>query len=239
MTLILHKGAALIPYDGLRALSTPEPTATHVPIPHFRIVDIVKHMLAFYGHEVTEEAHATTEDGGQYFGLLTLKSNYGNYTDNVGLRNSHDKKFPIGMCFGSTVFVCDNLAFSSNQVVARKHTKNAKHELPALISAMVEPLAIEREAQNRKLLSYQRTALTDQLAHHAVVEMYKQDIINVTRIPDVLNQWDKPTHDWGEKSVWRLFNACTFALAGRVAENPSTTTNLHHLMDEMCGIVNA
>ena len=31
------------------------PTATHVPIPHFRVVDMLKHTLAFYGHEVTAE----------------------------------------------------------------------------------------------------------------------------------------------------------------------------------------
>ena len=55
MTLMLHVGAQPTDYDGLRALDTPLPTATHVPIPHFRVVDMLKHTLGFYGHEVTDE----------------------------------------------------------------------------------------------------------------------------------------------------------------------------------------
>ena len=34
MTLMLHVGAQATDYDGLHALTTPLPTATHVPIPH-------------------------------------------------------------------------------------------------------------------------------------------------------------------------------------------------------------
>jgi hypothetical protein len=66
--------------------------------------------------------HAITPDGARYFGMLTLRSNYGDYGDLVGLRNSHDKTFPIGIAFGSRVFVCDNLAFIGDHVIRRKHT---------------------------------------------------------------------------------------------------------------------
>jgi len=233
MSLILHAGAEPVEYEALAMLPTPEATASHVPIPHARIVDIVKHMLSFYGHEVVEEHHGVTRDGARYFGVLTLKSPYGDYTDMVGLRNSHDKSMPIGLAFGSRVFVCDNLAFVADQVVKRKHTLKVKHELPALISELVEPLAEQRATQNAKLLTYQGKELSDALADHAVMEMYRKDIINLQRIPDVMRQWHNPMHDWGHKSVWRLFNAATFALAGRVAEDPSTTTRLHTIMDNV------
>ena len=55
MTLMLHAGAEPVSYDDLRALTTPEATATHVPIPHFRVVDMLRHTLAFYGHEVVDD----------------------------------------------------------------------------------------------------------------------------------------------------------------------------------------
>jgi len=44
-----------------------------------------------------------TEDGSRYFGMMMLRSPYGNYGDLVGLRNSHDNSFPIGIAFGSRV----------------------------------------------------------------------------------------------------------------------------------------
>ena len=58
---------------------------------HHEIVELVRYTLGFYGHEITEEAHAITPDGSRYFGLMSLKSPYGDYTDTLGLRNSHDK----------------------------------------------------------------------------------------------------------------------------------------------------
>jgi hypothetical protein len=69
---MLHAGAELATYEQLRALETPPATATHVPIPHFRLVDMLRHTLSFYGHEVTEDNHGVTPDGMRYFGLLSL-----------------------------------------------------------------------------------------------------------------------------------------------------------------------
>ena len=40
-----------------------------------------------------------------------------------------------------------------------------------------------------------------------------------------------PSHNWGDKTAWRLFNAATFALAGRVAEKPDLTKRLHEVID--------
>lgn len=233
MTLMLHAGGEVVPYDGLRQLATPAATATHVPIPHFHLVDVVKHWLSFHGHVVTEENHAIAKDGARYFGLLTLKSDYGDYTDTLIMRNSHDKSFPIGIGTGSRCFCCDNLAFIAEHVVRRKHTARARHELPMLISELVEPLAEERQRQAQKILTYKGTDLSDQLAHHAIMRMFQEHVINVQRIPDVLQQWNEPVHDWGRKAVWRLFNATTFALNGRVAENLQATAMLHRICDDV------
>lgn len=238
MTLMLHCGAKVIDYDGLHNLVTPEATPTHVPIPHFRLVDMLRHTLAFYGHEIVEENHGITADGARYFGLLSLKSAYGGYEDTVVLRNSHDKKFPIGFGFGGRVFCCDNLSFSAEHVIKRKHTLNAKRDLPALVGEIVEPLALQREAQHQTFLRYRETGLSDANADHAIMQMFRQGVINVQRIPEVLNQWERPQfEEWGDKTAWRLFNATTFALSGKVAEKPSVTRELHQIIDGVCEVV--
>ena len=56
----------------------------------------------------------------RFFGLLSLKSGYGGYEDTVALRNSHDKKFPVGIGFGGRVFCCDNLSFIADHIIRRK-----------------------------------------------------------------------------------------------------------------------
>jgi len=234
LSLILHAGANPVEYGALRELALPEPTATHVPIPHFRVVDLVAHALGYYGHQVTDQHFGITPDGARFFGVLCLKSPYTGYDDMVGLRNSHDKKFPVGISFGSRVFVCDNLAFAGDHVIKRKHTLNLKRDLPGLIGEIVEPLATHREAQKVKIDRYQATDVADERADHAIMEMFRQEIIGVQRIADVHEQWQRPAHDWGGKTGWRLFNAATFALTGKVAENPKATADLHTIIDAVC-----
>jgi len=236
MTLMLHRGATAIEYGGLRELETPEPTTSHVPIPHFRVVDLVKTAVGMYGHEVVAEHHGITEDGARYFGLLELRSPHTGYADTVGLRNSHDKSFPVGIGFGSRVFVCDNLAFVADQSIKRKHTANLKRDLPGIIGEMIEPLTLHREAQHRTVERYRHTMLTDQQADHAIMNMFRQDIINLQRIGAVLDEWDEPSFDEfrENRSAWRLFNAATFVLAGRTMDNPTATPKLHQIIDGVC-----
>jgi hypothetical protein len=234
MTLMLHAGANPVDYEALRAVPVPAPTDTHVPVPHHEIVELMRFTLGFHQHEIAEEHHAVTPDGARYFGVLCLRSPYGEYTDMLGLRNSHDKSLPIGIAFGSRVFVCDNLAFSADHVIKRKHTVRAKRELPGLLADIIQPLKAQRIAQNQKLLTYQASPVSDAAADQAIMQMYRQDIIGVQRIADVLEQWERPAHDWGDKTAWRLFNAATFALVGKVAEKPDLTKRLHTVVDGTC-----
>ena len=233
MSLILHAGANLVSYDELRTVPLPPATDTHVPVAHHEIVELVRYTLGFYQHEIVEEHHAIMPDGMRYFGLMTLRSPYGNYGDVVGLRNSHDKSFPIGIAFGSRVFVCDNTAFVGEHVIRRKHTVKAKRELPGLVTEIVAPLQAQRIAQNQKLLAYQQTPLTDDRPTTPSWRCTGK-VIGVRRIADVVEQWERPAHDWGDKTAWRFFNAATFALSGKVAEKPDLTKQLHTVIDRAC-----
>jgi hypothetical protein len=232
---MLHAGAQPIDYSNLCSLVTPEGTATHSPLAHFRIVDMLRHSLGFYGHEISKEDFGISPDGARFFGLLALKSPYGDYTDTVGLRNSHDKTFPIGVAFGSEVFVCDNLAFSAETVIKRKHTPNAWRDLHGLVGGIVEGLMVARDRQAKQIENYKTVELTDAATDHAVLEMYRQGVVTITRVPELLKEYAKPRHaEWGERKAWTLFNATTQILEGRVAEDPSITTRLHKIIDGVC-----
>ena len=232
--LVLHAGANAVTYDELRDVQMPEGTETHVPVAHHEIVELMRYTLGFHGHQIVEESHALTPDGMRYFGLLSLRSAYDDYTDTLGLRNSHDKRFPIGIAIGSRVFVCDNLAFMGDHVIRRKHTVKAKRELPGLLSEIILPLQQQRLAQHDTFLRYKALPMSDRDADHAIMTMYRKGVIGVHRIGEVSEQWERPAHDWGDRTAWRLFNATTFALNGRVAENPGVTRELHMVIDGVC-----
>ncbi len=236
--LVLHTGGAPVTYDDLRRIETPRGTDTHVPVAHHEVVELLRFTLNFYGHEIVEEHHALAHEGMRYFGVMTLRSPYGEYGDVVGVRNSHDKTFPIGIAFGSRVFVCDNLAFIGDHVIKRKHTVKAKRELPGLITEIVQPLQDQRIKQNQKLVAYQGTPLSDADADHAIMNLYREDVIGVQAIGHVLKAYEEPPHDWGDRTAWRLFNATTFALSGKVAERPDLTKKVHAVIDGVCERLN-
>ena len=236
MTLILHCGADPVDYDGLRGLHTPEATESHVPIPHSRIVDLVRHTLTFHGHVIQSEEHGTTQDGARYFGVMQLASTYGGYEDSVILRNSHDKSFPVGVGFGSHVFCCDNMAFIADTVIKRRHTVKLKRDLPGMVIEIVEPLAEVRRKQHESFDRFKAIEVTDTDADHLIMEMYRQKVINVTKIADVHNEWQSPTFEEmaEQKNAWRLFNAATFALRDRAVQHPAATQALHTIIEGMC-----
>lgn len=102
----------------------------------------------------------------------------------------------------------------------------------------MEPLTAEREAQHRTFELYKAATLSDERADHAIMNLYRQNVIGVQRISDILGQWENPPFDWGDRTAWRLFNAATHVLAGRVAENPVITRQLHQIIDGVCQHVN-
>ena len=95
---------------------------------------------------------------------------------------------------------------------------------------------LQRERQHLTFVRYQATMLTDAQADHAILSMYREGIISATRIAEVLGQWQTPAYEeWGGPTAWRLFNAATFALLGKVVEQSSLTPKLHRVIDQVVG----
>tara|TARA_R110002073_G_scaffold50729_2_gene133982 strand:- start:968 stop:1768 length:801 start_codon:yes stop_codon:yes gene_type:complete len=235
MSLLLHAGAEPVEISALKEVALPNPTKSHVPVPHYRFLDMVKYALGAHGHEIESEEYGVTPDGMRFFGVLRLQSRYHDYTDVVGLRNSNDKAFPASVSYGSQVFVCDNLAFVGEHVVKRKHTAKLLRDLPGLVMEMIEPLAQAREHQFNSIQRFKGTEIDQLMADFILMESYRQGVINVQRIADVYNEWITPSFDvFLPRNAWSMFNAFTNVLAGKVAGNPKPTGTLNSIIEGVC-----
>ncbi len=238
--LILHSGARLVSRDGLFAVPTPPRTRSWVPVPHHRLLDGVQTALERSALTLVSERHGLTGDGSRYFGLLEVSN--GHNSDDfgvlVGLRNSHDKKFPAGLAVGARVFICDNLSFNSEIVLARKHTAHVERDLPQLIERAVGQLGDHRRTQESRFAAYKRQELADTQAHDLVIQALDARVVPVTQVPAVLREWREPRHaEFRQgKTAWRLFNAFTENLKGNLEALPRRTQALHGLMDAACGL---
>jgi hypothetical protein len=142
--MLLHCGAETVDRKQLFQVPTPLRTRTWFPFPHRTILGEVETQLLSSGFEITGETHALSHAGARYFGVLsvTLPSrSEGDYSWVVGIRNSHDRTYPAGLVAGTRVFVCDNLAFSGEVRISRKHTRHAMRDLRHLTASSLSDLA--------------------------------------------------------------------------------------------------
>lgn len=235
--LCLHRGATVIDLQQLKDVKTPETTATWTPIPHDTFVNSVRNCLVNNGATIVSEEHAIYRDGDRYFGLINLANGEdGNLV--VGLRNSHDKKFPAGLALGNRVFCCDNLSFSGDIVIARKHTRFINRDLDRLIYTAVGRLSDLKVKQETRFLAYRDQPLTDVTAHDLIIRAMQARIIGSTSVPDVVAEWHKPKYeDFTPRNVWSLFNDFTEILKGTgPTDLIKRTMTLHGLLDSHCKV---
>ena len=212
--LLLHCGAAKVERDWLALMAAPRSTDTWFPIPHERLIREVEAALERAGMCVVNQAHGLSPDACRYFGLLqvapanlswtTPQPPTQDYTYVLGLRNSHDKRFPAALVLGSQVFVCDNLAFSGEIKIARKHTRFIERDLPVLIAQGTGQLSERWHQQDERFAAYKQTELSPGEAHDLIIRAMDQHAFTPKQMPDVLTQWRTPNHPEFAESTHRL-----------------------------------
>lgn len=234
--LLLHSGAQHVNLEEVIAATTPPPTETHYPIPHDYLIEKIVENLAGVGWNVESSEWGLNADGAEMWGVMNLTNGgtqFDDYGISVGVRNAHNKRFSAGCAVGSKVFCCDNLAFSSEIVVFRKHTKWIKKDLARMLFEAFGTLAQATKDQETRIQDYKRTPLTDTIVHDILIRAVDAKVMSNADIAKVLKEWRTPTHEeFAPRTAWSLFNSFTqvgkdwnkFSLTGR-------TTRLHGLLD--------
>ncbi len=235
--LCLHAGAAEVERSALEGVIIPAATRSYSPLPYADFVNMVEDELANIGFRFGGQSHAVMkEDQSKYFGIATLLNGSDNeqHALTVGMRSSLDKSIAPAVAFGSSVFVCDNLAFTGEVTLKRKQTTNNLRDIRPMIIDAVSRVKGMRDNQNRRFELYQDTKLTTARAGAVIAEMYRREIVNTSKIGKVIEEWDNPSFAHGNKTAWRLFNAATEALKGSpVIQLPTRTIALQGLIDEV------
>jgi hypothetical protein len=238
MGMMLHMGGNAVEYQDVVDVITPEPQDSHYPIPHTTLVEQATDALIDAGYLIKSVQHALNRDGAHYFGFMELEHERFSQVDygiTVGLRNTHDKTFAAGFIAGSRVFVCDNLAFSGEVKVGRKHTKQILRDLPEEILKGVTRLKTFYVKQEQRVETYKEVEITDKDADSNIIQMFKSKIITSRQIERTVKEWYEPSHEeFAEnRNVWRLFNATTEALKTSGLALPKRTEMLQGLLDDM------
>lgn len=233
--LIVHAGGQVVDRNQIDDAPTPVGTHTWTPVPHGDVVRMVEQSIVTSGLEITDSNFALSAGGARMFGVITLAGGT-DYATIVGVRNSHDRSFPVGLCLGSRTFVCDNTAFSSEVVVTTKHSRLVLDRLPRLVNEGVARLIDQRGHQHKRIEAYKQVEVKG-LAHlhDLTLRSYRAGAIPARAIADVLNEYDSPRHpEFQEPTLWSFFNSVTEVLK-QYGDLPRRTQRLHGVADAECG----
>ena len=211
-TLVVHHGGWEATKADLAAVPVPDPTESYHPVPYGRFVEEIELHMPRFGLTVQSSAFALAREGGQMFGVLTCVNGKpaGDYALALGVRNSYDHSLAVGLTLGSRVLCCDNLAFSGEVTMHRKHTVNVFRDLPDLIYRMLSQVSSMRERTDGEIAAMKVRELPPAHAHHLMVEAIRANVLPASRLPKVLEAWEEPTHEeFGPRTAWSLFNAFT------------------------------
>lgn len=121
-TLMSDSGAHRASEAEVRAVPEPEFTNTWHPLSHGKVLTAIGGALDNAEIAVSSKQYSLNQDGLNMFSVWNLGIEKNGMNWAMGIRNSLNKKFAVGVCAGSHVFVCDNLAFTGQFVEFRKHT---------------------------------------------------------------------------------------------------------------------
>lgn len=211
MTLLAHRGGWGASLADLACVPVPEETASYKAVPYPRLLEEVKLHIPRFALTVQDEQYALAREGNQMFGVLTCRNGHvADWALAIGIRSSYDRSLAVELVAGHRVFVCDNLAFSGEANVSRKHTVNVFRDLPDLIYQMLSSVSVMKERQSTEIDRWKRLEVNSPLAHHLMVEAVRQNAMPASKIPRVIDAWDNPPHaEFEPRTAWSLFNAFT------------------------------
>ena len=239
----------LVEYDQVVGVPTPpvefrkkenangERAISYQPIAHHELVNRTKGFLDEQGFTIQDEVHSLARDNKHYFGLFSVDHPNRAESDRgcvIGVRNSHDKTFPAGLCAGDAPFVCDNLIFTNTIKLARRHTRNILQDLNHTINRALGKLFGFWHGQDNRISAYQNFELGNSTANDIIIRACKAGAIPKTKIMDVVNQWESSDHpEFWDRNMNSLYNAFTEVYKGNLVALPQRSDALHSVLDSV------
>ena len=208
--LMMSGGGEIVDRETVALVETPQGTESWKPVPHIEVIEAVSEVVKAHNWQITEEQFGLAREGQKLFGVMKInRSSSSDWVRCIGLRNSHDKSFSVGLSAGISVMVCSNMAFGGSTVIKRRHT--SRIELTQLVDMAVnelenEFLMMEEVCEKMKVLYLK----DDDEARSRIVRAAEIGAINSCDIVPVFREFKHPRHEeFAEPTRWSLLNAFT------------------------------
>lgn len=242
MSLIIAKNK--VSTEQLATSFTPEGTDSFQPISHSSLVSYTRDAIERAGLSIVDEEHSLARAGQRYFGGFALTGADITGSDRqivLGLRNAHDKSFAASVCVGNRMMVCENLCFSSDVKLARRHTTNILTDLPRVLADAVGRVVSHWNDMGNRIEAYQQTEISRDRAADLLIDLVDSKAFPAREIYNAVQEFRNPRHEeFKGGTLWTLYNSITENLkGGDLAKLPFRTMTTQSIFDRVSGHKNA
>lgn len=212
----------------IKRVPTPPRAGRWFPVGHWTILKTVYDQLDDLGLNIVAKQFGLARDGAQVFATLDVEGKRATPDGlglSIGVRGSVDKSLSAGICFGSRIFVCDNLAFYGEVVLRRRYTENMLQRLQLDVKGALGEYPTYARKQRAMFKQLRAVTLRDKQVHDLVIRAMYGGIITTSSIEPVLDEWREPGATFSNptqkkrvhraflaRNAWSLFNAFTARL---------------------------
>ena len=111
------------------------------------------------------------------------------------------------------MMVCENLCFSSDVKLARRHTTHIMSDLPRVLSSAIARVTAHWTDMGNRIESYKQTEVES--ASDLIVQLVDANAFPARDIYKAVNEFRNPRHEeFKGGSLWTLYNSITENLKG-------------------------
>ena len=199
--------------EQLALATTPEGTETFRPVPHYTVVNSVLSELSDRRVTFHDPKIYVHED--EMFAFVPLARPGEDYQLHLGIRNTHNKRFPLGVAIGSEVMVCSNLAFSGTQELRVRHTKRVSVRLETAIPQIIASVPGMIEIQTNTYKRLHEVFIDKDSEQRFLLQAAADCIIPQNRLRAIVDEVNAPRfEDFRSGTLWDFYNNMTTPLQG-------------------------
>lgn len=217
MSMILHCGGRKATWEEVGDVKLPDKTSSYVPVPHTDFIRLVHDRARVElrdGCNGMETDYALNKDGNQLFFKTTFPDIRANGSClSIGGRNSYDKSMSVGFALGFHVFICDNMAFTSDFVhFVRQHTGKVWDDIEMAVMRNMARADEAMRSHGTHIQNLKNTEMDQDEGYRMIGLAQGQQLLSPTQSSIAFRSWRKPKfEDFEARTAWSLHNSFTEA----------------------------
>jgi hypothetical protein len=137
---------------------------------------------------------------------------------------------PLSFAVGRRTFICDNLALSSDIVIAKRHTKKGGDRFREGIAQAVSSLGEFAAVEKNRIGWLRQSQLDEDKADAVLLRSFEKGIVGARLLPQLIEEWRCPRYEeFAPRTAYSMLNCYTEVMKNRLKAHPHRAS--HEIMN--------